>query len=290
MRKLSILIAVAGCCVLLFAGCDIIEGLMSLAQIPDPEAEKWLQAGIDYYNKGNLEKAGESFDIAIEKDRKCTDAWRWKGTVYASYDYKKREAIIYYGHAIRLDPRDVQSYYQRGICYYDSEQYLKAFEDFNKAIELSPDYSDAYLRRGWTKIKLERYEDSIKDFSRALEIRPDFVGVYIARGVAYEKLKKYDEAIADYTKAIELDPHDTRTFLSRGIVYTLHGDYENALADVNKAISIDPDRMDSYFARGSIYVQLGKRLEAEKDYRKACEMGYEEACEDLKRITGVGEY
>jgi tetratricopeptide (TPR) repeat protein len=287
MRKLSFVVAITGCCMLLLAGCNIIESLKNAEHKPNPEAEKWLQTGIDYYDKGDMEKAEESFSLAIEKDPDFADAYRWKGKALdrsSPSDNQKLLVLYYYDTAIQLNPQDEQNYFERGAYFYGSEMYSPALEDFNKGIRLSQDDYQAYVCRGLTNLELERFEDSIMDFSRALEINPDFTMGYLLRGGAYLKLEDYDQAIADITEFIETGPLDVRAFIFRAAAYSYRADYLSALSDLNAAISLEPDLPKSYSLRADILVKLGNRVEAEKDYRKACEMGYEIACEELKMI------
>jgi tetratricopeptide (TPR) repeat protein len=284
MRKLSFVVAITGCCMLLLAGCNIIESLKNAEHKPNPEAEKWLQTGIDYFNQGDLAKAEESFDLAIKKNPRYADAYRWQGIVmYASsHDYNKGMADFYYSAAIRLNPRDERSYYLRGIFYFDfKRQYLKALDDFNTAIELSPDYSEAYLYRGATSYELGRFEDSIKDFSRVLALDPDNSPAYFRRAHAYLSMKNYDLAMADLTKALEIDPLNSFALLDRSFIHLLRGDHEGALADANATTSPKQGNEGFYYERGYIYAQLGKRVEAEDDFRKACDEGMKEACDML---------
>ena len=53
------------------------------------------------------------------------------------------------------------------------------------------------------------------------------------------------------------------------------GQYERAIEDLNEAIRLDPQYAKAYFNRGVIYERLGKSTEAERNFAKAKELGYE---------------
>ena len=42
---------------------------------------------------------------------------------------------------------DTESYYNRGIAYYEKREYDKAIADFSEVIKREPDHADAYILR-----------------------------------------------------------------------------------------------------------------------------------------------
>ncbi|MCY3740628.1 MAG: tetratricopeptide repeat protein [Candidatus Poribacteria bacterium] len=45
-------------------------------------------------------------------------------------------------------PKDTESYYNRGIAYYEKREYDKAIADFSEVIKRNSDHADAYYNRG----------------------------------------------------------------------------------------------------------------------------------------------
>ena len=61
-----------------------------------------------------------------------------------------------------------------------------------------------------------------------------------------------------------------------------------ALTDLNKAIKLKPDYKQAYYTKGIIkYYAL--KTGGKKDLQKACDLGYEDACSELKEIK-LNEY
>src|ERR1700736_2539625 len=52
-------------------------------------------------------------------------------------------AIADYDEAIRLDPKFVNAYYRRGNSYYSKGDYDRAIADYDEAIRLDPKYANA---------------------------------------------------------------------------------------------------------------------------------------------------
>jgi lipoprotein NlpI len=121
-------------------------------------------------------------------------------------------AIADYDQAIRLDPKNFLSYYNRG---------------------------DTYRARG------NNYR-AIADYSEAIRLDPKFVLAYIVRGNGYRARGDNDHAIADYSEAIRLAPKFADAYYNRGLAYLYSGTLAKALADVSEASELDPT--DAYKA------------------------------------------
>ncbi len=98
-----------------------------------------------------------------------------------------------------------------------------------------------------------RYEEAISDFTKTIKYYPSFSPGYFWRGRSYNEIKKIKEALSDFDRAIELDPENAEYYSHRGSVY-----YNN-----RKIYGLD---------------------EAERDSRKACELGDNLACHLLQLI------
>ncbi|MCH7521715.1 MAG: tetratricopeptide repeat protein, partial [Candidatus Marinimicrobia bacterium] len=64
--------------------------------------------------------------------------------------------------------------------------------------------------------------------------------------------------------------------------YAYLGQYPRAIEDYDQAIRLDADYADAYNNRGNAYDKLGQRERAIQDWRKACELGYQPACDKVK--------
>ena len=52
-------------------------------------------------------------------------------------------------------------------------------------------------------------------------------------------------------------------------------DFESAIQEYDEAIRLDPQAGPYYYNRGVAHEALGKTLEAERDFAKAKELGYD---------------
>ncbi len=97
------------------------------------------------------------------------------------------------------------AYNARGSAYYDKGDYDSAIADLSEAIRLDPKDANAYYHRGlaFAGIGNAAVERAIADF---IQLDPKSVGAYYNRGNAYNNKGDYKRAIADYDAALRLDP------------------------------------------------------------------------------------
>jgi tetratricopeptide (TPR) repeat protein len=90
----------------------------------------------------------------------------------------------------------------------------QAISDYTKAIEINPKNADTYYNRGLIYYKQRNFTQAISDFTKAIEINPKNAGAYNNRGVAYYIEREYRKAWADVHKVEELGYPVTPDFLA----------------------------------------------------------------------------
>lgn len=120
-----------------------------------------------------------------------------------------------------------------------------ALKDYDAAIAQNPKDADSYVNRGITHNELGQNPQAIADYTKALELEPDQILAYYNRANAYQQLKQYKEAMADYRKIIDLDPEYAYAYANRGATYFQMGQKQEAIADLEKAIKIFSSKNDS---------------------------------------------
>ena len=76
------------------------------------------------------------------------------------------------------------------------ERYRKAIVDFDKAIKLNPKLIDVYEERGIAKSELGDFEGAIVDFDKVITLNPKDAHAYKNRGLAKSKFGDFEGAIA----------------------------------------------------------------------------------------------
>jgi tetratricopeptide (TPR) repeat protein len=85
---------------------------------------------------------------------------------------KDDAAIEDYSEAIRLNPKDPEAPYNRGLAYLRSEKYDYAARDFSEAIRIQPRNAAVYVQRGMSRLYQGKEKEAEADFQKAYQIEP----------------------------------------------------------------------------------------------------------------------
>jgi tetratricopeptide (TPR) repeat protein len=75
-------------------------------------------------------------------------------------------------------------------------------------IRINPGNVDAYYERGKACHKKRDYDRAITDYNKVIQFNPNSAPLYSMRGIAYMEKGNYDMAIADWEAALRIDPND----------------------------------------------------------------------------------
>ena len=86
----------------------------------------------------------------------------------------------------------------------------EAIAAFDEAIRLNPKEPDVWYNKGIVLHKREKFEEAIKVYDESIKLNPSAAQVWNNKGVALHNLGKYEEAIKAYEEAIKLNPGYTK--------------------------------------------------------------------------------
>jgi tetratricopeptide (TPR) repeat protein len=172
-----------------------------------------LQRGVTAYQSGELDKAIEHFNKAIELDKKNPNAYLLLGiSKIGKNEYDN--AIIDLNKAITIDNAYADAYYMRALCHYEKNDFKSTISDVSKAIaniEYKPEEFkeyEAFYLRALAKYNFKDFKGAIEDFSYSIEKNDEFFRAYLYRGQAYEILNRVNKAAEDYKMVLRLDPEN----------------------------------------------------------------------------------
>lgn len=132
-------------------------------------------------------------------------------------------------------------YLKQGDDCFEKKQYKAAINHYNQALKLNSKDADTYYKRGLARYHLGDYEEAIADYTQVIQINPYYGKVYTKLGLARYQLGDYEGAIADYTQAIRINSNDAVAYRNRADIRYHVGDYQGAIEDYNQAIKINPN-------------------------------------------------
>jgi TolA-binding protein len=171
--------------------------------------------------------------------------------------------------------------------YYDYKDRSQPQPQFQTSLQPANSFKDQmvsaseYNNRGFEYYKNTQYKQAIENFTTAIsmENNPSY---YINRGSCFYELKQYDNAISDFKQAIILAPNEARAYAWCGNVYYVKKSYYEASEYFSKAIARAPSNAVLYLNRGNAQLKIGNKSTAVSDFRKACGLGNEDGCKQLK--------
>jgi tetratricopeptide (TPR) repeat protein len=121
---------------------------------------------------------------------------------------KKADATASYGQAekylkaaLELDPKDVSSAFNLGICYGQMERPDDAIAMFRKAVEIDSTDIDSWVQLGVTQVRQKDLDGAIETFKKVTEIKPDHVRAYEFLASVYAQKDMPKEAKVAYDAA-----------------------------------------------------------------------------------------
>ena len=263
-------------------------------------AKKWIDNIINNYNK--------------RVEEKPIELWKEATSYTDKKDYNK--AITLFSELIILRPDVIESYRNRGYCYFLLNMYNEAIDDLN--VYLSKNQNDAmiyeirgysffnmanfqsalydfemqvkldptaysYFNRGQSKSELNNQVGAIADYTKAINLKPDFSMAYNNRGWCKFELNNFSSALLDLNKAIELDPDNWIAYDSRQETKFALGDLNGSLSDCNKALELNPECSNSIFFKGRINFKKGNKLKACEYWEQAVNLGNKKAADYIKK-------
>jgi tetratricopeptide (TPR) repeat protein len=208
----------------------------------------------------------------------------------------------------------------RGGARLDLGRHLAALDDFDKALAIEPTMFVAMTGRARALVGLGRSQEGIAQFDEALAQSPRDANALMGRGAAQLAIGNAEAALGDFDKALKAAPKDLDARYNRGVAKLALGDKAGAsedfsavirgapndaaahlmraktragekdplaLADLQRAVALDPEWAQAWFERGKQFDRMGRTEEANRDFRRAFELGYEDRWLQ-ERILAIG--
>jgi tetratricopeptide (TPR) repeat protein len=133
---------------------------------------------------------------------------------------------------------DGEFYQRAGIAYKDCSEFNKAFECFEKAIRLNPKNPWSYFEKGLLLKLGNKPDKALESFDKAILLDPDNPSFYFEKGLVKKLQHDFNGATTDFEKAIALNPGDYHFYFQKSLVYAYSKRYFYALKYLGKAFYV----------------------------------------------------
>jgi len=223
-----------------------------------------FEFGKDYSPPDRISACSKLISRPDETGDDLAEALASRGSAYHRMaDY--RHAIADYTAAIRLDPRDYYSFYNRALAYGEIGERERAIADYGSAIRVSPRDGDAYLNRGLIYLDTGRFDQAVADFTRAHELDPKRAWPLANRGITYAWKKDRARANQDFQLVRTIDPTNPVMLRGEALLALDAGDPGKAVTRLSESLERDPDNIWALRLRAEVYLQLGETAKSWAD-------------------------
>ena len=163
--------------------------------------------------------------------------------------------------------KDAAYYSKEGQKQYESGNYEKALELFQKYADKAPDNWHPYNRLAWTYYNLQKYNDAIQHFMKSNRQEEKW-GNYQGLGWSHYRLGKYNDAIENLKKANRME-EQWNLYQWLTYAYVALDNFDLALQNALKWAQLKPDDWRSHNQLGNACYNLQRHNDAVEHYKKA---------------------
>lgn len=262
---------------------SIIRGLLDSVKSPETDIEDLSELEYElallYWDDGDLDKAVEYLNLAIEKNPERMQYHMVGGHIYLDKKaYKK--ALEEYNIASADYGESPSLHYNCGVCQEELGLKELALECYKKALECKEGYRDACEKiADYYKDRYNRFYDkadfelALSYINRQLAVRENCYYL-VERGRIYMSAYKLEEAIKDFEKALEYVENDWASYNNMGCCYKYMGQFEKAIQCLTKAVECmgEDKSVLPYSNMADCYEALNQYEKAIECYEKDLEM------------------
>ena len=146
---------------------------LDFAILADPGyADAYLEKGVVYSCQERYDEARREIDKAIALDPGKAHYYSQRAMAMSmpAFDSGDEgalcEALIYMDEAIKLDPKNAEAYFDRGLIYGGLGESEMELADFSTTIALDPGHASAYERRFQCFSDLGQKDQAVKDWTQ----------------------------------------------------------------------------------------------------------------------------
>ena len=255
--------------------------LLAVINVSAQNDRDWLSLSFDYIKQNRLDSAEIALKTVLKNDPdNPVNPFLLNnlGTIQRRMG-KREEAIISYTAALGQYPKQPAFLESRASLFAEMGQTQNAILDYSALLDESPNNQEALYQRGLLYLQIKNTDLAEADFRRMLELNPN--SSFARRGLA--SLAKfrgdYNEGEIIYNYLLSKEPEDCNLYAGRAELYLLMKKPGKASADINRAINLAGNKSPNpyfYIIRYRINLLLREKEDAEKDLKKAIELGYKE--------------
>jgi TolB-like protein/DNA-binding winged helix-turn-helix (wHTH) protein len=269
-----------------------------------PEAYQAYLKGRHHFLNGRMQKAAESFSLAVSLDAGYAEAYAGLGASYslqpsggvAPVDSipKARAAAV---RALQIDEGVGEAHAVLGWTSLINEwNWSGAENEFTRALELNPSDDVAHMWYGCALVWEGDFERGLAELRRAQELAPAVASLSAYVGMGLYLARQYQAAVRQLDEAIELGPDLPLAHAFRGLALSAQGSHPDAIGSLERAVQLArtrrPENLAVLARLGYAYAAAGQKARALAvidDLRKRATIQYVPSIYFVMISAGLGD-
>ena len=184
------------------------------------QMKKDLEAATEKIRGLDYDGALEILAKALHADAKNVNALYLTGLSYAKKkDFPQAKAAL--EQVIALTPDFAPAHFQLGICYHQTDEKEKALAQYREVMRLDPANLDNYFNAVLVLVALNKPTEAMEYCAKILQARPDDPDVNEMAGQCQLQLADYPKALAYFEKALAFGKDEAKKKLLTELIADL---------------------------------------------------------------------
>lgn len=255
-----------------------ITELRAFLEQKPKEKEGHYLLGLALKGKGRIDEAMAEFEIAVDRDKKYTDALYELGMLQTDKGlYAEAEQTLAEGEKYSKG-KESRFFYAQGMLKAAQDDLGGATQLMTKAIAMAP--NDPLYHQGLGDIYMKRkvWGLAITEYNKALSLDPDSPDAALTHyrlGKLHFESQQFQQAVEEFKKATALDPNIADAWYQQGYIYYLAKQPAVAVASLEKSVALQPDHFESNYYLAKSLNETQRLRAAVPYYEKALQLNPE---------------
>jgi tetratricopeptide (TPR) repeat protein len=243
------------------------ETALRLSRLPGVEPQVHFSLGLVLAEHGEYQLAAGQFE-AIPADERDVAVEMNLGMAYTRLK-NFAAAWVAYENAIRMDPKNPESYFHIGIAESALGNHDAAVDWMTEAHNLAPGRSDISLALVEELIHARNYEQARTELTVATAVNPNDPSLREALADLFAAQDQTSDAVKTYQESLQLNPGSVSARLGLARVYKEVGQTERARAALAEVLKLDPKNAEAEAQLSRLAFEAGNEEEASSLVQRA---------------------
>ncbi|MCP4520921.1 MAG: tetratricopeptide repeat protein [Cytophagales bacterium] len=245
--------------------------LLFLAQVvSEHKGECYYQLGVCYQGLGNLDKAIEALQLAVDYGVEHDNAL-FELASCLEVEGRLEESVEHYNKVIDQNPYSAISWYNLGVINDRLKHFDEAISAYEYAIAIDESYSSAYYNMALSYMEKEDYGQAIHYFEETIKIEGENKDekLHLCLAHSYFQLEKYDEALKHYHIVVLVNSQRHEAWFAMATCLFYKNKWHEASHFYSKAIKLCPTNASYWLGRAKVDDLVGNLISSDEAYQQA---------------------